>query len=457
MTHVDVTNVDSAEAPLVLDGGNLALAYQAPFSVAPAAVTSEPSRGRLQFWMVNNPDANYPMGVDNSNVTGMNYSALDPTISIIRWENGVGNIEYNDGTRLRQNFIDVTPYAPFFQQFMALLVGITLTQAQKIQTDLIDVLYDGKRQMPYHQVVAAGDFMWEATDPTVAAMSCEVLPTIIGYNTGTSDSTPVGKINALIDQINAWIVNPGNTLVNQINSELSAGNVLVTNINSQVVNVGNNLTVEITLNIVNGVNNTVVTGSNNILDTITNAINAISSQINSGIVNAFAGFISYFNGTVIATINSSLQLAGVTWGTGGGGPTAVASPGLSGAISASSDAFTDVGGLSITHVGGIAGVTESPFSSLAPAFSAIPANPFTTFPHQGITADPAIPPINWTPLGATATVVLSATEMGTLMNGIAQRRASLLNVCQTKKNAVNALTTLAAVIAYDVTAGWPAV
>jgi hypothetical protein len=322
------------------------------------------------------------MGVDNTNVVGMNYTALAPDVETIEWKSGVGEIEYSDRARLRENFVDVTPYCPFFQQFMTLLVGITLTQAQKIQTDLIDVLYDSKRQMPYHYVVAAGDFMWEATDPTIAAMSIEVLPTIIGYSTGTSDATPVGKINALIDQINAWLVNPGNTLTTQIES-----------------------------NIVDGVNSIVADGTN------------------SAVVNVHNNFISFFNGTILVTISGNLQTSGLSTV-----PPNYAAPGLSGNLPSSGDTMGPIGHIS--------GVTQ---------------NPFPTFPHQGITPDPSIPPINWTPLGMASTVTLSATEMGTLMNGIAQRRASLLNVCTTKKAAVNALTTLAAVIAYDVTAGWPAV
>jgi hypothetical protein len=453
-----LTNVDSAEAPLVLSGGNLALAYQAPFGVAAQAFTSEPARSRLRFWLVPGVEVN-SMGVDNSNVIGMDYSSLPPGVTVVIWENGVGNVEYG-GTRLRQNFVDVTPYVQFFQQFMALLDGITLTQAQKIQTDLIDVLYDAKRQMPYHYPIAAGDYMWETTDPTVAAMSTATIPTIIGYNTGTSDSTVVGKINALIDQINAWIVNPGNILVDQINAQFGNGNVLINNINTQIVNVANALTIQINVSVVSGVNDTVVAGVNSVVDGVVSTVNVVVSAINAGIVSVGNAFITFFNamlggwadGSISGanTINNRLRTVLTADGQ-------VAVPGLSTDLAHSSSVFSTIDGISIGHIGTIGGVTENPISALSPVFAAVPAHPFQTFPHQGVSPDPALASINWTPLGSASTVTLSATEMSGLMSGISQRRASLLNVCTTKKNQVNALTTLAAVIAYDVTSGWPAV
>jgi len=43
---------------------------------------------------------------------------------------------------------------------------------------------------------------------------------------------------------------------------------------------------------------------------------------------------------------------------------------------------------------------------------------------------------------------------GQILDAIHQRRNSLLITGQSKKNAINALTTISAVIAYDVTAGW---
>jgi len=62
--------------------------------------------------------------------------------------------------------------------------------------------------------------------------------------------------------------------------------------------------------------------------------------------------------------------------------------------------------------------------------------------------------LNVVPMGATGTVTVNVQEMGQILDAIHQRRNSLLITGQSKKNAINALTTISAVIAYDVTAGW---
>lgn len=61
----------------------------------------------------------------------------------------------------------------------------------------------------------------------------------------------------------------------------------------------------------------------------------------------------------------------------------------------------------------------------------------------------------WTPIGATTPQNLTAAELVGLISGITTRRQNLQNVSKSKQAAVNALTTVAAVIAYDVTTGWP--
>jgi hypothetical protein len=62
--------------------------------------------------------------------------------------------------------------------------------------------------------------------------------------------------------------------------------------------------------------------------------------------------------------------------------------------------------------------------------------------------------ISWTPIGATAPVALSATECIGLLAAIVARRASLQAARLTNEAAIDALNTVAAVIAFDVTAGW---
>jgi phage gp45-like len=62
--------------------------------------------------------------------------------------------------------------------------------------------------------------------------------------------------------------------------------------------------------------------------------------------------------------------------------------------------------------------------------------------------------LSWTPIGQAAPVTLSSADVSTIMTGIANRRTNLLTTKVNKTNAVNALTSIAGVIAYDATAGW---
>jgi hypothetical protein len=62
--------------------------------------------------------------------------------------------------------------------------------------------------------------------------------------------------------------------------------------------------------------------------------------------------------------------------------------------------------------------------------------------------------IPWSPIGATAPINITMADMTSIMTGISVRRQSLLNTRNTKNSAIAALATIAAAIAYDVTAGW---
>ena len=93
-------------------------------------------------------------GVDNAAVKGMDFSALlrQPDLWMVQWTEGKGEIERSRSMRttstnlngLREQFIDVMPYAPFFQQFLTLMQaqGLLLPQAKKVQIDLIDEIFE---------------------------------------------------------------------------------------------------------------------------------------------------------------------------------------------------------------------------------------------------------------------------------------------------------------------------
>lgn len=63
--------------------------------------------------------------------------------------------------------------------------------------------------------------------------------------------------------------------------------------------------------------------------------------------------------------------------------------------------------------------------------------------------------IPWTPIELTASINLTIVQMVGIMSGIAGRQQTLSWLCTGKIDAVNALTTVAQVISYNVASGWP--
>jgi hypothetical protein len=163
----------------------------------------------------------------------MDYSSLDPDIYMIQWTDGKGEIEKQidintNDNGLRDGFFDVTPYAPFFQQFLRKCPLLTLEQAKKIQIDLIKQLYDLKRQLPYHHIIAAGDYWWDASDGT---MYSSLIPTT--QNIASSLNQTISYVNAILDHLNS--------VISLINSGVSyPGNYLASEINNNVVAAHNN-------------------------------------------------------------------------------------------------------------------------------------------------------------------------------------------------------------------------
>jgi hypothetical protein len=335
------------------------------------------------------------MGVDNANASPINVSALPATTRMVQWREGRGEIELTTGPPLRTTFTDPTPYASFFQQFLTLLTpsGLTLAQAQKVQNDLVDCIYDSKRQLPFSFNVAAapGTEIWSASDEDVLAMCNEVVPQLAsGSSSGFGTITT--QINGVIVQINTNVVSPTNTN------------------NANIVNGVNG-------NVVGGVNSNVVGPGN----THAGVTNTVRNSIDASIVPTLLGALAQT--TSVVTVSGS----GVS---SSHSPANVASPGLT------SLPGTGAGSApSMSNVSGVSGV-----SGLA-SISSI----------SGVGAAANIP---WSPIDATAPLLVTMTEITGIMSGIASRRQTLLNTRYTKRAAINALSTIAAVIAYDVTSGW---
>jgi hypothetical protein len=147
------------------------------------------------------------MGVDNASVNTMDFSSLPANVQMVQWRDGRGEVEYTTGPALHTTFTDVTPYCALFQQFMTLLPGLTLAQAQQLQIALCYLLYNNKRQTPINYTVSSGNYNWSSTDPDVAGMSAA----IIASNGPLSWSVQIiEQVNAMVGQLNTSVMSLDN-------------------------------------------------------------------------------------------------------------------------------------------------------------------------------------------------------------------------------------------------------
>jgi hypothetical protein len=280
--------------------------------------------------------------LDNTNATEVDFTGFDPTVFMAEWREGRGEIETRGQPGLRTIFYDPTPYAAMFQRGLTILAAetppLTLAQAQKVQTDLVQMIYDAKRQAPIAYTFSGTSYEWSAFDEDIAAMAIETIPFISGaiQTTGGGTTTIVGQINAMIDQINSSIVSVNNANAAQFN------------VLNPVVNYA--------------------------IPLLKGAFISTTTYASPGTDGRGVGSGNFGNNSAIAHIS----------GPGGGAPIIVA----------------------------------------------------------------------WSPIGANAPLNTTMTDITNIMNAIATRRQGLLNTRNTKANAIAALATIAAVIAYDVTAGW---
>jgi hypothetical protein len=281
----------------------------------------------MRWWL--NTDDPKIFAVDNASVSGMDFSTLPSDLWMVQWTDGKGELERQvdadtNDNGLREPFIDVIPYAPFFQQFLTKLPMLTLVQAKKVQIDLVKQIFEAKRQAPYHYPVASGDYSWDASDDALYSSA------------GAQIQNAIASINAIATRLN--------TVIPALNTN-----------DEGFATQGNNLK-------------------------------------------------NYFNDPVINSMDIYLQ--------------ASSSPlGLPGSI-----AYTTV-----------------TFAATPVAWTALP---------------PVTINMQWIPIGGTAPVAVTTAEQTAILNGIAVRTSDLTAKKNVKVAQVNALTTISAVIAYDVTTGW---
>jgi hypothetical protein len=171
----------------------------------------------MRWWL--NTDDPQIFAVDNASVNGMDFSSLPTDLWMVHWIDGKGELEnqvdpLTNDNGLRTTFIDVTPYASLFQQFLALVPMLTLGQAQQVQTDLIKQIFESKRQDPFHYPVAAGDYSWDASDEALYSSPGAQLQNNIAW---------ANQLNTAIPALNnndATIVSQGNALIEFINNKM---------------------------------------------------------------------------------------------------------------------------------------------------------------------------------------------------------------------------------------------
>jgi hypothetical protein len=319
----------------------------------------------------------------------MDTSALATNIVRVQWRETVGYLYLTTAT-LQQKITDPSPYQSFLNSWatarLAASPPLQLADAQQIKLELIDYLYDIKRQAPYAYTVAAGAYTWEATDGALANMSAAAIPAVVG---GTSSGS-----SSLVSAINSQHT----SLVNDINNNVVGGvnGTLVNAINSAIVAQGN---------------------------TEFNSLVSVGNQLCDFIDNTMLGVIAGQTISGPNTINNRLQHnASSNAGT----------PGFSGAIVHVTEIWA-VGSYMSNITGGVAGVGTYPIGS---------------------GSGPGTATFQWTPIESATPVTISLTEAGAIMSGITSRRATLLTTRKNKKSAVQAMTDINAVIAYDATAGW---
>jgi hypothetical protein len=339
--------------------------------------------------------------VDDAPLKGIDCSSVPANIYLIRWWGTRGEILYNHNDRLpvREKFIDITPYVPLFNQWMNFAElppspspPITLAQAKTVKIDMINALFDSKRQAPYHYPVASGDYWWDATDAT---MFSSLVPAV--ENLVAKANEIAASLNQLAANLNSAI--PGlnsadGTITNNVNNNATIGNSLRDNVNSFIVTPGRDLFNEF---------NTVVVPADSARALTT------SQGLQTGTF-------------LIGSIN-----------------TALAAPGLSGYLP-TLPTFT--------------AAADPSYISVTFGTFTLPGVPWTPIANV---ANVASTSMSWIPIGSTTPANVTPAEQQAIIEGITARTNQLNLIANQKTAQVNALTTVAAVVAYDVLAGWPVV
>jgi hypothetical protein len=229
----------------------------------------------------------------------------------------------------------------------------------------------------------------------------------------------------LRDQVNGNIANPVATMQAQVNSQIVSP---VDSMRGQL----NSDTIQWLLSLQNQLNS-IVGQLNSMGDEISAALSTVNSD--------WSVLVTYLSAETFPVGATSITAAAP--GIGPGYLTNLALP---------------------ANRGASASISPAPLSQSFPPVSAPIANvtqSFTSLSHgAGVPWSPVAnvttANVSWIPVGHSTPVPVTPAEAAAIMTGIAARTNSLQTVKVSKQAEVNALTTIASVIAYDVLAHWPA-
>jgi hypothetical protein len=124
----------------------------------------------MRFWIVQHPGETNIMAIDDASYQNISLPGWNSTIDFINWDGKKGDIRYWTQPGITVNFVDPTPYVPYINNWLTVASTmnppINLDQAKKVKSDLVDTLFDIKRQLP----IVYDGYTWDATDESMQSM-----------------------------------------------------------------------------------------------------------------------------------------------------------------------------------------------------------------------------------------------------------------------------------------------
>jgi hypothetical protein len=152
----------------------------------------------MRFWIVKFPDeTNNTMAIDDASLRGIDLPSWPADVDFINWNGKSGEIRYWTQPGITVPFVDPTPYVPYINNWLTKAaretLPINLDQARKVKSDLVESLFDVKRQLP----ISMHDRVWDCCDETVNGMARMLLARQIVPNGRILSLTPFGLATAI--------------------------------------------------------------------------------------------------------------------------------------------------------------------------------------------------------------------------------------------------------------------